>query len=284
MYSMESNSHAVPSSLFPAVLAKPFVALGLAVVLPSLLAAASRVLGFWCVFGEMPKMSVVWACSLVAAFLVPALLALLAWPFCRRRGSVPGWFSVLLGLLAVGILYYFTFTGDKVFPSSMRVPAWVLNADWFFLPFICFTPAIFLGLWRLAGFATHFRPIVDFFISAACAFIVPLVGYTCCTAFAALMSNVGSRSSGKVPERLAWMLLAVVLIAVSLAGFLAFFRAVLIAIRAIRDRTAESAVCRRVALALVAFVLPLAGLALNSKIPFPADFQFAVFYAFPFTV
>lgn len=274
----------LPSRLFPAALAKPFVALGLVVMLPALFAAASRVLGFWLVFGEMSKMSVVWACSLVAAFLVPALLALLAWPFCSRKGAVPGWVSILLGIVAIGALYYFTFTADKVFPSSMRVPAWVLGIDWVFLPFICFTPAIFLGLWRLAGFASRLSPPVDFLVSTVCAFIVPLVGYTGIVAFGAFLDNVFRHHADALPKRLAWMLFALALIAVSLVGFLAFFRAILLALRSLRARTADSAVCHYLALALVAFVLPLAGLALNSKIPFPADFQHAVFYAFPFAI
>ncbi len=266
------------NALFPAFLKGPSALLW-TVAVPMVLLAAADAFVCWLTWSELAKPVNVWWLSktltveprwllaaLALAALAPAVVA--AAVACRRK-EPPTWVAVALGFWCGTFFLAFVFSGWGSWMTS--VPQWVVNPiSLLFAQLTGVTPAVFLGIWRLAGWQRRDAVSAGRDIGFSClAVVVPVVTMYF---WVNLLAGVGSRcSSGTV------FVLGLVLLFVTM--FLGLFRCLMWLRLWLANKIQRNRIQRSLYAVLVALVFPLCGLLLNRKIPFPADLQNGWAYA-----
>lgn len=273
------------AELFPPIL-RGWSALLWIVAVPMALLAAVDAFVCWLTWSELAKPVNVWWLSkgtavvprwllvaLALAALVPAVVAAVA-ACLRRRGEPPAWLSVALGGWCGWQFLAFVFSDWSRWMAP--VPEWVVGSvSFLFMQLAGVTPAVFLGIWRLAGWqrkrAVSKRRDIAF---SSLALVVPVV----------LLYLWVNLLSGLY--RVRWVNYEIVrcvivagMVVLFVTLFIGLFRCLMWLRLWLAGRMQKNGAYRMVYAALVSLVLPLAGLALNRKIPFPADLQNGWAYA-----
>ncbi len=254
-----------PPDLFPTVLRRPASLLWV-VVLPSFLLALVNAFSFWLVWGEMKETSQrAYALTLLATSLLPALAGLGAILWVRRKADgSPAWVNIVPALLCLVHLLSFCWLFDDAMPRG--VPEWIIGPSFFLAQFACMMPGLFTGVWRIACMRLNVRPLADFGLSLAATFIPPALLYF--GMFVASHFVSWSRADSLLrPLFIAGMVAGPILF------FLGLLRCLMLARRFFVQKGEKSRALHVGYIGCVALVLPIAGLLLNKKIPFPADFQ-----------
>ena len=255
-------------SLFPEFL-KRRAAVVWGVVLPSALLALANVFGFWLVWGEMnTQAQMARASALVLTAALPALAGLVAACWRRRAGEegLGAAAHVVLGILCVAHLVLFIGGVQKALPTD--TPDWVIGPSFFLLQFACMMPGVFIGLWRVAGVRLGLAPLPDFCLSSLAAFLPPALLYVLVYVMGRFLSGFGLWGGKLVaPFFVTLMVVGPVLF------FVGLLRCLMIVRRFFIQKGEKSRALRMGYVGCVALVLPIAGLLLNTWIPFPADLQ-----------
>ena len=222
----------------------------------------------WLAWDSLKGAALAAAVALLAlAILIPASAALLA---ALRRKTVP--MAASLAYAAIGVVYLY------VFCCSYRditegVDAWILEGGAHgLLIFAGIMPLIFAGVARFANRAVLKNPVADAILAAVSVFVAPAIVFLGFEAMVHLPILDSVESSRAFLRMLLGHALALLFILCSLAFFAAVFR-VLFLLHGLCFNKASRRIARWIKVALFALALPIAGLALNSYIPFPADFQ-----------
>lgn len=236
----------------------------IAAILPQSILVVLNLQDYGLMAGEMDPAQVRWAAGLFAgqlALLGGTLTGMARWH--ARRQSIPWSGSLALFLPHAAWLAVATWAiGDsRVVPASVSAwivpPGQLLYHQWVFL-----SPALFLSLVGLANFPSGTSRAWDLGRSTLTATIIPVFWYL------GMVTLEGFRLPGLV--------IVAILVGLGLVCLGAFLRALTIVYTWADRGTAAS----RAGLALVCGLIgPLAGLALNARIAFPADFQSAAIYA-----
>jgi len=251
--------------LFPAVLRQP-ASLWWVAVFPSLVLTLVNAFCFWLIWGEMKGgFHQAYAGTLIALSALPALEGALAvWLGRRRPEGVPTWAHLLIAVLCLVHLVAFCCLIGHALPR--QTPDWVIGPSFCFAQFACMMPGLFVGLWRIAGVRLGLAPLADFGASLLMTFLPPAVLYFGVAVFSRLFSWHRA-------ESLLGIFLTSLLIVGPVILFLGLLRCLMIIRRFFVQQGGKNRVFGVGYIGCVALVLPLAGLLLNRKIPFPADFQ-----------
>lgn len=251
--------------LLGAWVARPAL-LGWALVVPQVLLLGWNARAFGLVAAELTPVARRWSWQL--GLLEIALLALeLGWwaYLSLRRRPVP--WAGGLPLLALQIAYLWLALPrllDGLIPPAAS--AWMLppeEASYYQVAFMM--PGILYFLLRLAGLPRSAHRAVDTPLWLGIVIGLPLLAYVL----------VRWSAFGRVISRIPDGLIALLLVAATLVLLVGVIRLGLLAGRALAGR---GEAWRVPVTGLVSLVLPLAGLWLNRKIPFPANFQTPAVY------
>jgi hypothetical protein len=253
-------------SLLPAVLCGPFSFLWLW-VLPIAVLMTLNVQGYWVIEGNMDpgqhRTALILGYAGLADLVAGLALFFLTWRLEKAPAS-PWARHPLWGVpaLAAQIAYlWLAFADmDTVLPQSVIV--WIYPPERFLFNQFAFAMIpLFLGVLRVACAKPMRRAAGDLAISAVLACGAPVALYIGLNTLRWFDHGLGSSTA---------VILATTVILLSLAMFAGIIRSLMLAFRFARDR---GPVVERVAIVIVAVVLPVSGLLLNRTIPFPADFQ-----------
>ena len=186
----------------------------------------------------------------------------------RQAGAAGGAHRIWSGLMiaaSVAYLWMATAWSDRLVPRA--VPEWIFpRARLLFQQYAFAMVPLFLGIVRLAGLHPTFAWGKTLLRQLGIAVAAPLVLYL---AFIALKAfGVGSSS--------AVIAFSMLLVVCGIALFVALCRGLLVALR-IANRWGQTG--ERLAIFLLALVLPLIGLGMNEGIEFPVSFQSPAVYA-----
>lgn len=247
--------------LFPPAAARPATLLG-TWILPQILLFVINALAWDLASGEMnpAERNAAWLIFVgeVAAFLVGLGVLIAAWSGRRQLGRVSG---LLLLLGAATYLTVALFQGERAIPDSLR--DWILpQGEWIFKQFALVMPGALYGAFRFLC-PDRENERLSGAVGVILAVISPFaVGFLMISA---------SISVNEVPAAI----IAPLYLAAStlmVAGVLRICASIYVALR---RRSPAGLVMFT---ALLALILPVAGLILNARIPFPADFQMPVLY------
>lgn len=256
---MSADPSAPPSSLLPAPLRRPLWLLGTLVV-PQLVLLLLNFRSWWLVAGELTPLQTGQVQTLGASALLLIVLGLgAAVTMARGRRTLdwPHGLALLLGHVAY--LWAVTASLDKLVPAS--VPDWMLPRGMvLYHQYALCMPALLHAALLIACFGTRRHLGVELGGSALAVFGLPLVAY----GFAHLVDSLHLDRGA--------MVYGIILMFASLTALMvmALLRVLMLLAQVIRRLGGHG---RLVLLALVGIVGPIAGLALNIRIPFPADFQ-----------
>lgn len=241
--------------------------LGWALVLPQVLLLGWNARAFGLVAGDLTPLARRWAWQLGLLELAVLALALGWWAYLLlRRRAVP--WAGGLPLLALQIAYLWLALPrllDGLIPPAAA--AWMLPPEEAVYYQVAFTmPGIFYFLLRLAGLPRPARRAADAPLWLGIVIGLPLLAYVL------VRWSAFWRVISRVPDGL----FALLLVAATLVLLVGVIR---LGLHAGRKLAGRGEAWRVTATGLVSLVLPLAGLWLNRKIPFPANFQAPVVYA-----
>lgn len=244
--------------------AKPVVFLVSNVLLP-LLAIGACAYMYWLTCGELKDGLPAKAVAVLAASAVVPICS--AGMLMLRPKRIPAWPMVLLGVYAVLFLWF----GLPVLADMGKaVDGWMLGAT----PILCLfggtIPVIFAGVARIATADWRMTRTSDVTTSLLCLVGPPLAAYLCFCLNVYMPFSYASERDILIRNivSMATVVIAFAGCAVFFVGLIRIFHKIY---RASADWFPEN--FRRFAgAALLGIFLPVAGLALNTKIPFPADF------------
>ncbi|MCL2104519.1 MAG: MSEP-CTERM sorting domain-containing protein [Kiritimatiellaeota bacterium] len=252
-----------------AVFANPWVWLVTHGVFP-LLALSSAAYCAWLLWGDLGAEG---RTLFVVAIAVPAVMAALSIgvTFLYRRRPIPLWMSIFGAV--VGIAYLFGYFSCKSMLIPAGTPSWMVSPSYTLLVFAGMMPLILTDIWRIATMPLPLSPTKDKVISIASTVGVPVLS------FIFLQTFIVTSAFGNA-KFIIYPLAILLLVSGPILFFFAFFRSMMWIRLWFKSRNAKhSAWSAIIVTSLVALVLPLAGLWLNSAIPFPADFQTPWVYA-----
>jgi hypothetical protein len=256
---MSADPSALPSSLLPAPLRRPLWLLGTLVV-PQLVLLLLNFRAWWLVAGELTPLQTGQVQTLGASALLLIVIGLgAALTMARGRRTLDWPHGLVLLLGHAAYLWAVTASLDKLVPAS--VPDWMLPRGMvLYHQFALCMPALLHGALLVACFGTRRHLGVELGGSALAVFGLPLFAY----GFAHLVDSLNLDRGA--------MVYGTILIFASLTALLvmALLRLLMLLAQLVQRLGGHG---RLVLLALVGIVGPIAGLALNIKIPFPADFQ-----------
>jgi len=206
-----------------------------------------------------------WSC--LGNLLAGLAMYVVAWTGVRRQNPArvlhPAW-GVVPIVVQVAYLWAALALMDKVLPAS--VVSWIYPQERFLYNQFAFGMVpLFLGILRLAGSWRVTSVGKALAINLGFAVVAPVFLYALFW-----MLTWGRRDS-----LYAGLILALAAVVLGIIMFVGLVRALLLALFKVRAwRHGE-----RVAIFMVALVLPLCGLTLNRSIPFPTDFQTVEVYA-----
>ena len=200
-------------------------------------------------------------CNLLAAL---GVFAVLKW---KRWSS--GWGVGLIQLiLQCAFLWFATVKNYEVLPATVR--DWILPPDrLLFMQWTWVMPSAFFGVLLLAGFPLVSSRRREAGLSLVAAIMGPVLFYLCAN-FLSFFSHRGSQT-------LTVALFILLFIVSSVLLGLGLIRLLLILVSRLFMGKAWA---MSVLVVLFALLLPLGGLLLNRKIPFPADYQGTWVYVF----
>jgi hypothetical protein len=255
------------NDLFPALLRRPMSLWGV-MILPSLLLTALSGFTYWLVWDGMKDNGHLYALTLTALSLLPAVAGLAAaCAGARKAEGLPGWVHLGLAALCFAQLFAFCSLIAKTMPPD--TPEWAVGPSFFLAQFACMMPGLFTGVWRLAAFRLRLGPLADFGVSLSAAVLPPFLIYLGIFVWSHLWRGLFKGGSVQLYETL----LVAAMVVAPLVFFIGLLRCLLLARRYFSKWGEKSRAFHMGYVGCVALVLPVAGLLLNRKIPFPADFQ-----------
>ncbi|MBC8012440.1 MAG: MSEP-CTERM sorting domain-containing protein [Burkholderiales bacterium] len=236
-------------------------------VLPLAVLLALNVLGYLLVSGNLSDEQQRDAWLLGGALLLDLCLGVAAWAVTyrsmragREAAARHAAWGVPLILANVAYLWLATALGDDLLPRS--VTAWIYPGERYLFNQYAFGMApLFLGMLRLAcaGNARIGGRVIAWHVSAAV--LVPIGLYVL-----GVLARGADLPFWRIPETI---------MAVAMVGFglLLFVCVIRVLVLTLRSRALSGPTGQRVGIFVFAFLLPVAGLALNESIPFPMSFQ-----------
>jgi hypothetical protein len=260
-------SEKIENYLFPEILKSRWSVLFTAVI-PSVVAFLVNALAFWIMWGEMKEPSRHgYACVLLMTSMLPAVVGLLT--FGLRR-TIHGLIQFVIGVCCLAHVFAFCYLISKALPSD--TPQWMVGESFVLIQFSTMVPGMFITLWRIASVRTSLSPLKDFALSVLVTTIGPglLYAFSVCCALAFRVS----RDSTTTWMNMVWKIVFPVIMVIAPVFFFIGLLRCLMWVRTYLVRKSQAYQSLQIAyVGAVALVFPIAGLLLNTLIPFPADFQ-----------
>jgi hypothetical protein len=210
----------------------------------------------------------VYAVFLLVLGLLPALLATgFAVRAKIRKKAFPfiGQFLIALACVAyLGVFFFFPLQ-DTLWRHT---PDWMFCESFHLWQLAAMTPGIFLALWRLAAHPLPLSTVKDFIVSILATFGVPIGLYL---GFLFMFKFIFGYGSSVI-------LICGILIVGTIIFYLGLLRLLMLIWRVVSTKNKSNGILHSICIFIVAFVLPIGGLLLNEKLPFPADYQNPWFY------
>jgi hypothetical protein len=257
----------IENYLFPEMLKSRWSVLFTAVI-PSVVAFLVNALAFWIMWDEMKEPSRHWySVALLVTSLLPAGVGLLTFGFRRK---IHGFVQFAIGVCCLVHVIAFCYLVSKALPND--TPQWMVGDSFGLIQFSTMVPGIFITLWRIASLRTSLSPLKDFALSILVTAIGPGLLYAfsvCCS----LIFRV-SRDSSTSWINMVWKIVFPVIMVVAPVFFFIGLLRCLMWVRTYLVQKSQAYKSLQIAyIGAVALVFPIAGLLLNTWIPFPADFQ-----------
>lgn len=255
------QSESAPKSLLPDFIKQPIMMLWVYII-PQLILLAINLRSYWIISDEVSDKYVGMAYAIFAYEIVLIGMALAVWSFYRFKGSrLNVLWSVFFLSAQIGFLWFTSAQMGRIIPNTIE--PWILNQGSLFLyQFTFMMPGLFYAGLRLACFDYPLKKMPDMAFSLALAIGAPAAFYVIF-----ILMNGFLRGSGVwIPAAIA----SVLFIGTTVMAFIGIIRSLVLLYNFVHRDDNPVQVIMAIFVALVG---PLLGLLLNSRIPFPADFQ-----------
>lgn len=248
-------------SLLPDFVKRPILMLWIYII-PQLILLMINLRSYWIISDEITQRHLGLGYTILAWQIGLIGVAAFVWLFHHfKKTHLNIMWSVLFLAAHIGYLWFSCSQLGRLIPSGIE--PWILNQGALFLAqFTFIMPGLFYAGLRLACFEHKFKKMPDMALSLILAIIAPVTFYI----FFMVFGRFFRYSGFWFPEALAILLF----IGTTVLAFVGIIRLMVLIYNYIQSLNDAAQIIPAV---IVALIGPIGGLFLNSKIPFPADFQ-----------